>query len=374
MMYSTRIVRRSAAGALLALLPVIGCGRFVPHAPVESVYVVAENASLIDRVAPVNNRVAEVANGQRLQVLEHGRRFLKVKTEHGEVGWIEEHEVIDQKTCDDFAQLEKDHAHDPVVATGTLREEYWLHETPGRQTDRFYLLPADAKLQLLERASVPKPKAAQPVPVPLQQAADHGKPAPPPQPQLEDYWLVRDGSGHVGWVRARALDEDVPDAIAGLGEGQKIVGAYVLRTVDDPDANVPGNQVPEYVVVMAPWKDGLPYDFDQVRVFTWNVKKHRYETAYRQRNLVGYLPMTVSQQTFGKQQQEPVFSFRVATGDSVALDPVTGTVKAADTVTESFHMEGVIVRPVGKGPEPRPAVAGTQGNRHAEKLRRRRHG
>lgn len=371
MVYSTRIVRHSAAGALLALLPVIGCGHFVPHAAVESVYVVAENASLIDRVAPVNNRVAEVSNGQRLQVLEHGRRFLKVKTEHGEVGWIEEHEVIDQKTYDDFAQIQKDHAHDPVVATGTLREEYWLHEAPGRQTDRFYLLPADTKLQLLERASVAKPKSAQAVPVPVQAAA--GKPAPPPEPQMEDYWLVRDSAGHAGWVRARALDEDVPDAIAGLGEGQKIVGAYVLRTVDDPDANVPGNQVPEYVVVMAPWKDGLPYDFDQVRVFTWNVKKHRYETAYRQRNLVGYLPMTVSQQTFGK-QQEPVFSFRVATGDSVALDPATGTVKPGDTVTESFHMEGVIVRPIGNEPQPRPAVAGTQENRHSGKTRRRRHG
>lgn len=373
MVFSTRIARHSAAGALLALLPVLGCGRFVPHAPVESVYVVAENASLIDRVAPVNNRVAEVANGQRLQVLEHGRRFLKVKTDHGEVGWIEEHEVIDQKTCDDFAQLAKEHAQDPVVATGTLREEYWLHEAPGRQTDRFYLLPADAKLQLLERASVPKPKSAQPVPVPLQQAADHGKPASPPPPQLEDYWLVRDGSGHVGWVRSRALDEDVPDAIAGLGEGQKIVGAYVLRTVDDPDANVPGNQVPEYVVVLAPWKDGLPFDFDQVRVFTWNVRKHRYETAYRQRNLVGYLPVTVSQQTFGK-QQEPVFSYRVATGDAVALDPATGTVKPADTLTESFHMEGVIVRPIGGESDRRAAVAGTPDNRHAEKSRRRRRG
>ena len=49
--------------------------------------------------------------------------------------------------------------------------------------------------------------------------------------------------------------------------------------------------VPEYVSVTNAYKDGLPYDFDQVRVFTWNVKKHRYETAYRQRNLEGLLPV-----------------------------------------------------------------------------------
>ena len=48
--------------------------------------------------------------------------------------------------------------------------------------------------------------------------------------------------------------------------------------------------VPEYVSVTNAYKDGLPYDFDQVRVFTWNVKKHRYETAYRQRNLEGLSP------------------------------------------------------------------------------------
>ena len=96
-------------------------------------------------------------------------------------------------------------------------------------------------------------------------------------------------------MRARTLDEDVPDAIAGLAEGQKIVGAYVLKKVADPGANVAGNQVPEYVAFLSSWKDGLPYDFDQVRVFTWNTKKHRYETAYRERNLAGYLPVSVTQ-------------------------------------------------------------------------------
>jgi hypothetical protein len=361
-----------AAAALVAVFPAVGCARFEPHAAREYVYVLVENQSLRDRVAVVSNPVAEVANGERLQVLEHGRRFLKVKTDRGAVGWIEDHEVIDQKVYDDFVQLRKEHAGDPVVATGTLREEYFLHEAAGRVTDRFYLLPADSKLQLLERASVPKPMPAQAVPVPLERPGKGGTPAGPPAPVLEDWWLVRDATGHVGWVRSREVEEDVPDAIAGLGEGQKIVGAYVLRTVDDPDANVPGNQVAEYITVLAPWKDGLPYDFDQVRVFTWNVRKHRYETAYRERNIEGYLPVRVAEQTFGN-QQEPVFSFRVATGDAVALDPATGMVRAADTVVESYHMEGVIVRRIGDDSQARTATAGTAETR-GDKARRRRRG
>ncbi len=365
--------RRLISGALLILVLIGGCGRFRSHENREYVYVWAKGTYLRDRVAPVSNRVAEVVNGQRLEVIEHGRRFLKVKTAKGEVGWIEEHGVIDQLIYDRFTQLARENAHAPVVATAVLQEDYWLRDAPGRKSNRFLFLPENATLQLLMRASVPKPQPAQILLPAIVQPEAKGKketPAAPPPPALEDYWLVRDGAGHVGWVRGRALDEDVPDAIAGLAEGQKIVAAYVLKTVEDPQASVPGGRVPEYVTMLAPWKDGLPYDFNQVRVFTWNVRKHRYETAFRERNIAGYLPVTVSQQTFGK-LAEPVFSYRVATGDAPALDPQTGMVKPGATTTESFHMEGVIVRRIGEepGPQARARPSGRAAEHHL-----RRHG
>ena len=361
-------------GAFLLLFSLGGCSRFGPHEPHEYVYVWARGTYLRDRVAAVSNRVAEVVNGQRLQVVEHGRRFLKVKTEKGEVGWIEDHGVIDQQVFDKFATLEKDNANDPVVATGVLRDDYWLRDAPGRTSDRFYLLPENDKLQLLMRASVPKPEPPQGVLVPMEKPVSRVKnraSAEPPPPNLEDYWLVRDSGGHVGWVRARMLDEDVPDAIAGLAEGQKIVGAYVLRKVFDPDANVPGNQVGEYVAFLAPWKDGLPYDFDQVRVFTWNTKKHRYETAYRERNIAGYLPVTVNAED-PSSHQPPTFSYRVAVGSEPALDPETGMVKPGNTVVQSFRMDGVVVHSIGDE-APRAAIAaGSSPHRHEKPHHKRR--
>jgi hypothetical protein len=75
---------------------------------------------------------------------------------------------------------------------------------------------------------------------------------------------------------------------------------------------------------------------------------------------------------FGK-QEEPVFSFRVAANDAVGLDPKTGMVKPGDTLTQSYHMEGVIVRRIGDG-APKPLAARTDMPGRRDKPRRRRRG
>ena len=353
-----------------------GCRHLREHLKPEMVYVVAKQTYLRDRVAAVSNRVALVNNGEPLQVVEHGRRFLKVKTSKGEVGWIEDHMVIDQAAYDQFAALQQQHAHDPVVATGVLRDDLYLHVKPGRETDRFYLLPENEKLQLLIRASVPKPAPPQgflPAPHPAAGSAKGKKPAVAADPAvpMEDWWLVRDSHGQVGWMLSRRLDVDVPDEIAGYSEGQKIVGAYVLTKVYDPESSLPDKLVPEYVSVTNAYKDGLPYDFDQVRVFTWNVKKHRYETAYRQRNLEGYLPVAVSQKKNPQGQPAPEFSITVATSDAVAVDPRTGAARPAQTAVLNYQLEsGMVKRVVPPGPQgPAPVSAnpkpvGAHAHRH----------
>jgi hypothetical protein len=345
-----------------------GCARF-HHERHDTVYVSARQTYLHDRVAAVSNRVAEVVNGQPLEVLEHGRRFLKVKTEKNEIGWIEERAVVDSKTCDAFVQLASQHKQDPVVATGTLRDDLYLHVLPGRDTEHFYLLAANAKIQLLVRASVPKTSAQTP-PLPSAPTVSKQPPvvrsaaptkAPPasslPEPApvvMEDWWLIRDGQGRTGWLLAGRLDVDVPDEIGIYAEGQRIVGAYVLTKVTDDEATTSDHQVPEYLALLSPPKSGLPFDFDQVRVFTWSLKRHRYETAYRLHPIQGFLPARTGFQPGPGGSAVPVFSFQIPSSPDVAIDPATGITHPVNARTVNFEMLDTQVKRIGPDMGPIP--------------------
>jgi hypothetical protein len=343
-----------------------GCSKLRPKPPAQYVYVTAKQTFLRDRVAAVSNRTGTVENGDKLEILERGRRFLRVKTPKGEQGWIDEKAVATQEIFDQFEALKQQHKNDPSVASGVVRDDVYMHSSPGRDTERLFRLAEGEKLKLLRRATLPKPlppgqKAPKPVPPTSADATKTGgkdalQPAPeaPPPPVMEDWWLVRDSKGDTGWLYSRMMDVDVPDAIGRYSEGQRIVGAYVLTTINDPEAPQDEKNIPIYVTVLSPYKAGLPYDFDQVRVFTWNIKKHRYETGFRERNIKGYLPVEtkMAADPYSKapagMAEAPTFSYRVLSADSSAVipDPVTGAIVPGKTNLKTYRLEGNLVRRV----------------------------
>lgn len=352
-----RISRVFVVGAAvtMACLGVSGCSRLHPRPADKYVYVTARQTFLRDRVAAVSNRTGEVTNGEKLVVLERARRFVKVRTPRGEIGWIEEKLTADQALADKFDALRVAHQSDPTVAQATARDEVYLHIAPGRETDRFFRLAEGDKLSLLSRAIVAKPVPPGAV-VAKAAAAEAGKAeSDAAAPVLEDWWLARDAKGDTGWIYSHLIDVDAPDALTRYAEGQRIVGAYVLAKVDDPDSGMLNNgvtvtSIPEYVTVLSPYKAGLPYDFNQVRVFTWNVKKHRYETAFREHDVAGYLPVTIASKTdpYGHSADSavplPTFSYKILAGDAMLPqpDPETGALMTGKMVTKTYRLNGNI--------------------------------
>lgn len=343
---------------LTLLLLAAGCGKDQTQDVGEYVYVSVPQVALRDRVAAVYNKVGYVANGERVKVLERSsnKRFLRVHADDGREGWIEQRYVVGQDIYNGFEKLARDNAQTASQATAVTRRLVNLHVQPARDSDALYQLKDATKVELLQRSATPKagmkalkaqqaeekidasdevkkPDEDTPVEKPAPAAGKKGvKPPVPPAEQLEDWWLVRDPQKHVGWLLGRMLDVDIPLEVAQYAEGQRIVASFVLSEVTVPDADSPGNEkkIPQFAVLMTEPHDGLPFDFNQLRVFTWNTKRSRYETAFRDR-FEGELPFLVSKEDFGKEGTLPVFKVRARDANGQMTE-------------RKYKMNGVIVR------------------------------
>jgi len=278
-----------------------GCGRR-HNRVLETDYVSAPQVTLRDQLSQVYNKTGTAKNGDPVDVLDREKRFARVRTESGAEGWVEQRYLVTQQVYTGFQKLKQEEQNSPVEGTATTRNDTNLHLEPGRDTEHLYQLSQGAKVSVLKRATVEKNSPAAAIKTLSGQvgATKEIKPA------MEDWWLVRDPQNHVGWVLGRMIDLEVPIEVAQYAEGQRLVAYFTLNEVSDAD-----KKVAQYLVLMTEPKDGLPFDYNQARVFTWNVKRHRYETAYRERNLNGVLPVTVSHENFGKEGDLPAFILRV---------------------------------------------------------------
>ena len=286
----------------LAVALLAGCGH--RERVLESDYVSAPQVVLRDKLAPVFNQAGTAQNGDRVDVLDRDRRFARVRTASGAEGWVEQRYLVTQQVFDGFQKLKLQEQNSPVEGIATTRNDTNLHVEPGRDTEHLYQLPLGAKVSVLRRETVEKnlPGVVSRPPI----GAKVSSSAKDMKTPMEDWWLVRDPQAHVGWVLGRLIDLDVPLEIAQYAEGQRIVAYFVLNEVNDGD-----KKVAQYLTLTSEAKDGLAFDYSQARVFTWNVKRHRYETAYREHGLNGVLPVTVSHEVFGKEGDLPVFVLRV---------------------------------------------------------------
>lgn len=341
MMHRRIWILTRAAILIITLLPLtvfLACGRNKLSGQ-EYAYVSAPQVNLRDRLSTVYTKVGTVQNGERVQVLEKNKRFCRVRGESGSEGWLEARYIVGVDVFDGFQKLKQENAAAPAQAHGLTRADLNMHLTPNRDGEHLYQLKEGEKLDILKRAVAEKQQTAVspgPAPKTTVPAGSEKNISETTEAEsskiFEDWWLVRDSRQRVGWVLARMIDIDAPFDIAQYAEGQRIVSIFPLSYVNDvdPDTQKP-KSVPQYLMLTTEPKDGLPFDFNRLRVFTWNQKKHRYELAYRESDLYGIFPVTIGHEAFDKEGDLPTFSLRVKT--------VNG-----DTVEKKYKLNGNVVR------------------------------
>ena len=144
-------------------------------------------------------------------------------------------------------------------------------------------------------------------------------------------------------------------------------GAWTIATVEDLKSDLPDHQVPEYLALMAPPRAGLPFDFDQIRVFAWNRAHHRYETGFRLHPIQGFLPVKIfTEDTPGG--KVPAFSFLIPSGANVVTDAKTGAIRPATPRTIEFELIDTRVKRAGADTGPIPTFhEEPPGNKASEK-------
>jgi hypothetical protein len=183
---------------------------------------------------------------------------------------------------------------------------------------------------------------------------DYVPPTPPPAPSLDDWNLVRTKDGKVGWVLARMLYMAVPDDVAQYAEGNRITAYLAIGDVQD------GDQVKHNWLWTTAASSLQTAEFDSFRVFVWSKSRHRYETAYIERNVTGFYPVELADVPADKK------SSRKNTGDknadkekafSLVAQDKDGALYQRTYAFSGYHVRLASKTPVSRG-DSSPALGG----------------
>jgi len=360
--------------ALILLVAGAGCRKASrPAAPsIGEAYVGPVELKLRSEPSPQSSAVASVKHGEQLSIVGRRRRILRVRTTGGIEGWTDERQLLSAEEMAGLRELAARAAAMPSQGKATTFGELNIHTQPARAAPSFLQIKERQHVDVLAHVAVPRTELARkPLIPPAEKKAKAApkkpkkepkippvpmpKPPPPPDNWLElskteledeneenetgpaakpvpteDWSLVRTQGGPSGWVLTRLLTMAITDEVAQYAEGRRIVSYFSLGAIDD------GGEKKHTWLWTTIGGKGQPYDFDSFRVFVWGLRKHRYETAYIERNLRGYSPVLLHDVEFGNGKY-PGFSICVEKKDGPRL-------------RREYAVLGNIVRLAGDGP------------------------
>jgi len=350
---------RSLATATVLWAALSGCAQKARRAPVIGTAYVGPGTLRIRSDFPLQSpAVATVNHGDKLDIVGRRRKFIRVRTSSGAEGWTDERQLLSADEMANLRHLAERAASMPSQGQASTYGDLNIHTQPQRQSPSFLQVKEGQKVDVLGHLRSPREAQARPplMPPPPKKTKAEGKktavkepkyrlppmPKAPPVPEnwlelsksnvdedkddaeepeeevkpmpTDDWSLVRLSSGQTGWALTRRLTMAIPDEVAQYAEGHRIVSYFSLGSLND------NGQTKHMWLWTTIAGSGHPYDFDNIRVFVWSLRRHRYETVYIERNLTGYSPVLLQNVEYAKGQPAGKYP-----GFSVCVEKKDGT-------------------------------------------------
>ena len=331
--------------AIAGLLCLVSCAE--ERQTLGQAYVAPQSLNVRSEISQKSGSVSELKHGDRVTIIDVQRKMVKVETASGNVGWVDSADLLSPEQMHQIEQEREKQRALPAQGAATAFEVLNIHIEPSRRSPAFAQIAEGGGVVMLGRLRAPKnalPKETSSLVVERPQPAKRpkkeqqakigfrppSKPAPPKPPAnwldlsaeridgaatpkeieaakkktaqdlaakkaveakkpvvMEDWTLVRTKAGDTGWVLTRNLLISIPDEVAQYAEGKRITSYFELGSVNDEEKGL------KHHWLWTTLSGDDPVDFDSWRVFIWNLRRHRYETSYRQRDLSGYFPVQV---------------------------------------------------------------------------------
>jgi hypothetical protein len=289
------------------------------HESLGAAYVSERTLTLLSSVAQVHEQVGVLYYGERVDVLARRNDNVKVRTSNGTIGWVDGRYLMEPELWERSEKLLAQTKSMIVQARGRTKTTTNLRVEPGRTEPRLYQFGRGIEVEVFGRAVAD-----------WAQVTDEKEVTAENEPQKkEDWYLVQGvatrppGEGVVrnsavttttqpgdqtipiaGWVVARFISLDLPDPVR---EGTTAANVHAIAWFELNRVKDAEGEHPQYLVAGTRSAEGSPCDFTTLRVFTWNPKKTRYETAYIENDLCGALPIQIGKSPEG----EPEFRFHM---------------------------------------------------------------
>jgi hypothetical protein len=296
---------------LLALVTLAAWFFRPKHELLGEAYVSDKTVTLWSSVAQVREPLGTLRYGDHVETLAKRNDFVKVRTAAGTVGWIDGRLLMDPALWQRSEDLLKRAESLPVQGSGRTKVATNLRVEPGRTARRLYQFGRGVPVQIVGRAMAE-----------VSQNGDDKDSGDAQSSRKEDWYLIRGVASRpptettarttvpanttdpgdqsvpiAGWVIARFLEFDVPDAVREGANSANLrpIAWFELNHVEDPSG-----KKAQYLLAAARGSEGQACDFSVLRVYTWNLRKSRYETAFIENNLCGKLPIQTGKSATGQ--------------------------------------------------------------------------